>query len=273
MDRSLYARLQLFCFDLDGCIYNGEQLNACAADLLEMLRSDGKVIRFITNNSRQMGEEIASKLAGMGVRVSAAEVITATEYAGIYMMRQYGPSVVKVYGSESLRQAVVRAGHHVLDEHSGENRSFIVIGRDIAFSYEKLQRIALEVEQGAQVIGVNSDRYHPGEGGHRVPETGALTAAVEAVTGVAAVYAGKPAAHFFAYAMEDCGFAPEQSLMVGDNYSTDIIGGKSAGMHTVWLTLDQVLLEEDQRAYSQADIIVRNIAELYRGIEQMKVCE
>ena len=49
------------------------------------------------------------------------------------------------------------------------------------------------------------------------------------------VGATKPHPKLFEYAMEIVGSTPETSMMVGDNPSKDIRGGKSAGMATAWI--------------------------------------
>ncbi|WP_410768597.1 HAD family hydrolase [Fontibacillus sp. BL9] len=49
---------------------------------------------------------------------------------------------------------------------------------------------------------------------------------------------GKPDAAIFRHALERLGVEPEESLMVGDKLTTDICGGLSAGMTTVWVNRD-----------------------------------
>lgn len=54
--------------------------------------------------------------------------------------------------------------------------------------------------------------------------------------------ANKPSAQFFDYAMRQTGAETERTLMIGDNYNTDIIGAKNAGLTTMlfnrWGTSD-----------------------------------
>ncbi|WP_435925484.1 HAD family hydrolase [Paenibacillus sp. DYY-L-2] len=49
---------------------------------------------------------------------------------------------------------------------------------------------------------------------------------------------GKPDASIFRHALELLGVEPSESLMVGDKLTTDILGGNSAGMTTVWVNRD-----------------------------------
>ncbi|MEK5476444.1 HAD family hydrolase [Paenibacillus sp. FSL R5-0407] len=49
---------------------------------------------------------------------------------------------------------------------------------------------------------------------------------------------GKPDSTIFRHAVERLGVEPEDSLMVGDKLTTDICGGMSVGMTTVWVNRD-----------------------------------
>jgi putative hydrolase of the HAD superfamily len=44
----------------------------------------------------------------------------------------------------------------------------------------------------------------------------------------------KPAPQFFEYALRQSGAQREMTLMIGDNFNTDILGAKRAGLATAW---------------------------------------
>lgn len=231
----LFREADAVFFDLDGCIYRGDRLCPGALQLVNRLRGEKKRIRFLTNNSTHTPDEVANKLVRFGMEATPAMCQTATEYVGHCVLETYGKSAVKIVGTASLAEMTAKAGHRVVPLDSNERADVVVIGRDTGFTYDKLQRVAAEVGRGALLVAANPDLFHPGRCGERVPETGALAAAVEAATGQTALYAGKPGAGFFRYAMAKDGLLPERCVMVGDNYSTDIVGGVGVGMRTIWL--------------------------------------
>ncbi|AXF54949.1 HAD family hydrolase [Salicibibacter kimchii] len=49
---------------------------------------------------------------------------------------------------------------------------------------------------------------------------------------------GKPDTSIFSYALEQLGADANQTVMIGDNLHTDIIGGIRAGLKTIWLNRD-----------------------------------
>lgn len=223
-------------FDLDGCVYFGERLADGALTLLEWLQGRGKKIRFVTNNSTDTGAQVANRLSHMGLKTPSEQVMTATELIGLHLLKLYDRTTLKVIGSRSLHTALERAGHRLVPLYSMERADAVVIGRDTAYDYSKLQAILEEMDKGTPVIATNPDLFHPGSRGEKVPETGALYSAFEAITGRKVNYFGKPAPYMFELAMEHCGIkSPELCVMIGDNLQTDIAGGRSAGMQTIWL--------------------------------------
>lgn len=263
-DFMLLRKAEVYFFDLDGCIYHTDQPASGAKELLERLRSDGKRVGFITNNSRDMAVELAEKIQHMGLRIKPAEIFPATDVSGFYLKKRYGIQSVKVVGSKGLERSIEQWGHRIVDFAALEPVDVIVIGRDTEFTYEKLQQIVELEAAGARVVAVNPDEYHPGRGGKRVPETGALAAAIEAIIGKPLEYVGKPATTMFDFAMLHYWVKSQQCIMVGDNLYTDIEGGLRAEMRTIWIRgagMNQSLSDSDLNA-PKPNIIVDSMDEL-----------
>jgi HAD superfamily hydrolase (TIGR01450 family) len=263
MNQNRLTQMKAFLFDLDGCIYQNAILADGARELINQLRDENKKVCFVTNNSRQTSEEVCTKLIGMGIRVEPNEIITATEYVGMYLSNQYGALNVKVVGTTSLERSIELYGHHVYPLQSDVIPEMIVISRDIEFTYEKLQSIVADACRGAKVLSANPDMYHPGYKGIRVPETGSLVSSIEAIMDEKVDFVGKPAPYLFQYAMEICECNPSECVMVGDNPKTDIIGGYRAGMKTVWIRGNQ----KDsalERTNCVPDYVVQDIEGLFR---------
>lgn len=269
----LLSQLDAVFFDLDGCLYRGETM-ACGADeLLAELRGRRLRIGFITNNSRQGPHEIADKLTRMGIVAYTDEIVTAGAYAGQMIAERFGSCKVKAAGSEWLKRSLRDAGHTLLPLGDEEAAQVVVVGRDTAFTYDKLQYVVDDLERGAVLVATNADLSHPGAGGRRIPETGALVAAVEAAAGRpgSALFAGKPEPHLFRHALYSCGLVPERCLMVGDNLHTDIVGAHRSGMRSAWLNdgadasaLLAAANEKEAAVVSMPTYIVRDCRELLR---------
>ncbi|MFE0555880.1 HAD-IIA family hydrolase [Paenibacillus sp. NPDC058910] len=251
-------------FDLDGSIHFGDAVAPGAREVVARLRAAGKRVAYVTNNSRHSAAEIAAKLRGLGLAAEAEDVVAATEGVGRYARERYGALRVKAAGSDALRAALAAAGHEVVGIDDEACPEAVVVGLDRAFAYAKLARLVRDIERGAKLIAANADRSHPGSGGSSVPETGALVAAIEAAVGARAEFAGKPEPHLFRYALELGGWQAGNCVMVGDNYGTDIVGGKRAGMLTAWLSgLDESAAASSASSHPDADLIVRHLPDIH----------
>ncbi|ADU32034.1 HAD-IIA family hydrolase [Evansella cellulosilytica] len=236
MNESLLLEKKVFLFDLDGCIYHGHRASTRAAELIAFLRGENKQIRFITNNSTDNAIDIQDRLLNMGIQVATEEIITATDYIGLYLKERFGEIKVKVVGSIGLKKSIIHHGHVVLDDFSHERAEVIIIGRDVTFCYEKLKMVVNEEKRGAIILGTNMDAAHPGLNGEIVPETGSLIAAIETITSNPIMTFGKPSPYLFTYGMESCDVKASECVMIGDNYDTDVVGAMSLGISSVWLT-------------------------------------
>ncbi|MGJ9458987.1 HAD-IIA family hydrolase [Oceanobacillus sp. CF4.6] len=229
------SELEAFFFDLDGSIYRGAESFPGVIPLLDQLRKDQKTIGFITNNSTHTAGEIKGKLNKMDILVYEEEVITATDYMGVYLADHFDSLSLKVFGSKALQQSIALKGHTVLPITSKQKPDMIVIARDITFNYERLKYIVNEIKSGVRAISTNVDSYHLGTKGEIIPETGSIIAAIERICGKEIPNFAKPQRYIFNYAMEKCSSHAEQSIMIGDNFNTDITGGYLAGMQTAWI--------------------------------------
>lgn len=253
-----------FFFDLDGCVYKGHVLDVAARTLIERLRSHGKKVAFVTNNSTESSSDISKKLLLMGITATASDILCAAECTALYLRDVYGTLKTKVLGSASLLHAIESAGHTVLPYESEMTADSLIIGRDTSFNYNKLAMAVAEAKRGAMIFSTNPDMYHPGAEGNWVPETGSLVASVEGIIGRKVEYIGKPSPVMFRYALDRVKVKATDSVMIGDNLATDIAGGRASGLYTVWLNhIDSAFPYDDETLINiQPDCTVRKMQEL-----------
>src|SRR5258707_13042371 len=89
-------------FDLDGCVWTGEVLTPGAAEVLALIRRQGKGLCFLTNNSRARARTMQVKLERLGVAAKEAEVLTPLEILGEVVAQRWGPSRVLAIGGPEL---------------------------------------------------------------------------------------------------------------------------------------------------------------------------
>jgi 4-nitrophenyl phosphatase len=102
---------------------------------------------------------------------------------------------------------------------------------DQKITYAKMAKAAILINRGVPFIGTNPDTSFPTPEGETIG-TGAILAAIEAATKVAPTICGKPYPNMMDIAIEKMKTKREETLVVGDRYETDILGGINANCPT-----------------------------------------
>lgn len=212
--------------DWDGCIALGD---APLPGAVRFLKKHQAKVAVLSNNSTARQEDFVTILSKVGVRLPAERIILA----GVETLRHAAKlrsKGVMVLGSSRMK-AYGRSLGLPLESKAPD---LVVLLRHPRLTYAGLQRAVDALDNGARLIVANPDRVHPGPGGRRVPETGALLAALQAcLPDLQFEVVGKPQPLLFGRACEELGIAPSQGVMIGDNPDTDIKGAQAAGLRSV----------------------------------------
>lgn len=209
-----------YLIDLDGTMYNGNEMIAEAADFISRLRAANKPFLFLTNNSTSKPENVAGKLNSVSkVEAYPEEVFTST-MATVTYLRKNQLERIFVIGEGGLMDGLEEAEFDLAEEQVDA----VVVGLDREVTYRELEQATLLIQQGAKFIATNPDTNLPTERG-LVPGNGALVSFLETATGMKATVIGKPEAIIMDAAIEAIGLEKADVLMVGDNYTTDIQAG------------------------------------------------
>jgi 4-nitrophenyl phosphatase len=219
----LPVRVRLVIFDLDGVVYRGSEAVPGAAQLVEFLHRHGAAIRFATNNSTATRSTYVDRLAGMGIRASAEEIVTSTS-ATIEHLHRHAPDVgtILAIGADGMEAELREAGFAVTMAGAA------VAGLDPAVDYARLSVAMAAVAGGARLIATNADARYPTPAGF-LPGAGAIVAALVTTTGVTPEVIGKPSPAMFTAILDAAGVAPSESVVVGDNPDADVAGAHRAG--------------------------------------------
>jgi glycerol 3-phosphatase-2 len=221
-----------FLIDLDGVVWVGPEFVPGAADALRGLLAGGKEIAFVTNNPDREPSAYGERLREAGVAVGDDRVVTAAEAtAGLAAEHAGASGSAFVIGSAAFRAAVAAAGLEPLDAEAGREASVVLVAGHRGFDYEELLTATLALRRGAALFATSRDPTLPMPGG-AWPGTGAVLAAVETASGARAAIGGKPEPPLFETARKRLGGA-KRVAMVGDRVSSDVEGGRRAGLETI----------------------------------------
>jgi HAD superfamily hydrolase (TIGR01457 family) len=220
------GRYDAVLLDLDGVVYRGDQAVPGAAEALDGIRTLGVPRLFLTNNSARTPDQVAAKLASLGIRVEPAEILTSA-VATAAMLRRDGAAGLSAFviGEEGIRSALGEVGVEVRDGEP-DRTDLVVVGWDRTVDYPKLRRAALLVQRGARLVATNADASYPAPDG-LWPGAGSILAAVTTTTGARPTVVGKPHRPLFEAAVEATGAT--RPLVVGDRLDTDVDGAAGMG--------------------------------------------
>jgi HAD superfamily hydrolase (TIGR01450 family) len=257
-----------YVFDLDGTIYLGDGLLPGVAATVTTLRERGLPVRFVSNNPTRDPDQYAAKLTALGLPTPVSE-ITNTVVTTVSWLKAHHPDAVLFPIAEAPVVNALKAAGFRLSEDAAEI-DVVIASYDRTFDYRKLQIAfdALWFHKRAILVQTNPDRYCPFPGGRGEPDCAAITAAIEACSGVTCSASfGKPSPVMIEAALSGLGVPASRALMVGDRLGTDIAMGLAAGMPTALvLTGDSTLadvaaLPADERP----DYILAGLGDLLPG--------
>ena len=218
-----------YLIDLDGTIYRGSEPIPAGRRFVEQLQARQIPFLFLTNNTTKTPETVANRLANeFSIHVGPETVYTATLATIDYLNDANKGKKVYVIGEPGLIEPILAAGY-VWEE---ETPDYVVVGLDTDVTYEKFVVATLAIQKGATFIGTNPDKNIPTERG-LLPGAGSVIAMIEASTQQKAIYIGKPEAIIMEKAVEILGMEKANVMMVGDNYTTDILAGINNGIDTL----------------------------------------
>lgn len=244
---------------MDGVLYRGAEPLPGVNELLTFLESRAIAYACVTNNAARTPRQVADALESLAIHVPAERILTSSLATNMYL-RSVAPRGTPVYavGMAGLIEPLFSDGYFVLDE---VNPRYVVVGLDLDLTYAKLMKATLAIRRGAQFIGTNPDRTLPIAEG-LAPGAGAIQAAIAAATDQQPMIIGKPGRAMFDAALQLLAAEPATTLMVGDRYETDILGGARAGLKTAMVLTGVSTREEALAGPIPPDLIVEDLPAL-----------
>ncbi|WP_232696793.1 TIGR01457 family HAD-type hydrolase [Brevibacillus daliensis] len=233
-----------YLLDLDGTIYHGTRVIPEAITFINELNKRGIPYLYLTNNSMVTAEGVADRLSGMGIPAKPEQVYTTSMATATYLADQKEKDkTFFAIGETGVFEAMNKEGF----TYTENNPSYVVVGLDRQFTYEKLSIAARAIRNGATFVATNIDPALPTENGF-LPGGGSIVASVTTASATKPTVIGKPERIIVEYALEKLGTSPEETIIVGDNLLTDIQAGVNAGIDSL-LVLSGYSTKDDADKY------------------------
>jgi phosphoglycolate phosphatase len=261
--KALIEKVDCFIFDCDGVIWKGDSLIEGVPETLDFLRSQGKQLVFVTNNSTKSRAGYLKKFTGLGLNVSAEEIYSSSYAAAAYLEATNFPTDKKVYvvGDVGIEEELDLKGiSHIGGPSDADKKveltpgtymehdpdvAAVVVGFDRNINYHKIQYATLCIREnpGCEFIATNLDAVTHLTDAQEWAGNGAMVGAIRGSTKREPTVVGKPADFMLDNIAKKFNLERSQICMVGDRLDTDILFGKNGGLTTA-LVLSGVTTEE-----------------------------
>lgn len=257
---------KLFLLDMDGTIYLDEQVFDGTLDFLEYCRETGRRYLFLTNNSSRGVDAYLEKMARLGIPATADDFLTSTDALIDHLDKNgYRGKRLYAFGTASFRRQLADAGFSVTDRLE-DGTDALLCGFDRELTFQKLEDACILLGRGVPWLATNPDWVCPTWYGY-VPDCGSVCQMLTRATGRKPRFIGKPHPEMVYLAMEKCGCAKGETIVVGDRLYTDIACGLNAGIAAAFVLSGEGTMADVERGPERPTHIYANIRELFRQLK------
>ncbi|KAL0910580.1 hypothetical protein M5K25_021578 [Dendrobium thyrsiflorum] len=229
----LLRSIDAFLFDCDGVLWKGNNLIDGVPEALEALRSMGKKLLFVTNDSTKSRRQSAHKFHALGLDVRQEEIFSSSFAAAMYLKLNNFPHDKKVYviGEEGILEELELAGYTSIGGPE-DGKKTIQLRPNFLFEHDKNVCYSLYLP-GCLFIATNRDTVGHFTGVQEWPAAGCMVAAICESVQKEPIIVGKPSTFMMDFLLERYQIDTSKMCMIGDRLDTDILFGKNAGCKTL----------------------------------------
>jgi len=256
---------RLFLLDMDGTLYLDEELFDGTKDFLNHVKQIGGRYLFLTNNSSKGVESYVEKMQRLGIDSTASDFFTSVDATAEYLKNGFQDKLLYVFGTNSFKKQLRDVGFRVTDQLSDEV-DVLLCGFDTELTFQKLEDACILLNRGVPFIATNPDWVCPTWYGY-VPDCGSVCEMLFRATGRRPLVIGKPQPEMALLAMNACGIAPEQTILIGDRLYTDIACGVNAGIDTILVLSGESTLQTLEESETKPSYVFENIRQVLTCLE------
>lgn len=250
------TNIDTIIFDLHGTIYENSKAITGVNTTLKKLRKAGFKMNFVTNTDGRSIKDVYNNILKKNItEINYEEVFTPV-------------SAVKEFIKNNIKKSFYPLVHNDvypdLENIRTDNEfpDYIIIG-DFCdkVSYNEINKVFKMIKNGAEIIALSKTLWYFDEKGYNI-NTGSFVRMFELACDKEAILMGKPSKEFFYLALEKSNSLAKNTIVVGDDITTDIVGANkinSIGVLVKTGMFDERIL---QKSEVKPNFIIQNINEL-----------
>lgn len=258
---------KLVLLDMDGTVYLGNNLFPCVPKVFSFLKENNIDFVFLTNNSSHSKEFYEKKMNKMGVKCDSHNFYTSIETT-IKYLKDHNYKTLYVLGVKSFKEKLSKEFILVNEFNKDKPVDVVLSSFDTEVNYDELRIASLYLQVGSKFLATNMDYRCPIEDGFYIPDCGGISKLLEMASNVSPTFLGKPSPEMIYQVEEIFNVKPEEVILVGDRYYTDICAGINAGIDTLAVLTGETTLEEFENADCKPTYIRESIEDLIEILEK-----
>ena len=256
----------LYLLDMDGTIYNENQIFDGTLEFLEEIKRRGGQYVFITNNSSKSVEDYVQKVQAMGIEAEYENFYTSSQATAMYLKENYPNQVVYCMGTKSLIKELREAGIEVVTEVD-DRASVVLLGFDTENTSEKIRNTCIMLGRDVAYLATNPDLFCPVSFGY-IPDCGSMSIMLKNATGKEPFFIGKPEPIMVNCVLKQLNCKRENAVIVGDRLYTDIKTGENAKVDTICVLSGEASMEDILQGEVKPTYIFKSVKEIYEGLTE-----
>ena len=256
----------LYLLDMDGTIYNENEIFDGTFEFLEEIERRGGQYVFITNNSSKSVEDYVQKVRAMGIKAEYENFYTSGQATAMYLKGNYPNQVVYCMGTKSLIKELREAGIEVVTEVD-ERAGVVLLGFDTENTSEKIRNTCIMLGRDVAYLATNPDLVCPVSFGY-IPDCGSMSIMLKNATGKEPFFIGKPEPIMVNCVLKKLNCKREDAVIVGDRLYTDIKTGANAQVDTICVLSGEASMEDILQGEVEPTYIFKSVKEIYEGLTE-----
>ena len=263
------GKKKLWLFDMDGTIYEEDNLFDGTLELLAEIKKQGGRYVFITNNSSKSAADYVKKVNRLGIPAGEDDFFTSAQATILWLEKEKPGAKVYCQGTRSLVGELKAAGIDVTERV--EPVDVVLVGFDTELTAAKVRNTCeILSTQDVTYIATNPDWACPVSFGF-IPDCGSICGMIKSATGRWPGFIGKPEPVMVDIVREKFRCDAESTVVVGDRLYTDIAAGLTAGVTAVCVLTGEATAQEIREGKITPTYTFRSVKEIYDHIMKLTV--
>jgi len=243
--------IKAFLCDIGGVLYVGDDVIDGAIQAIQRMK-ERYPVRFLTNTTQNTGAQVVEKLQNMGFELEKDEVITALDITKMFLQEKKSDAFYLL--TDDART--------FFEDLSIYPKNYVVVGdAQNNFTYQNLNAAFRLLLDKKELLAVAKNRYFMDADNQLSLDAGGFVQMLEFAADLSAQIIGKPSPSFYHLACASMKIAPQNTLMIGDDIQSDILGAKNAGLQTALVKTGK-FCEKDLKIGVMPNMILDSIADI-----------